>query len=125
MNDLKKNSLVKFELSEAGVRAYVYGEIDHHSAKYIREAIDEKIFEFRPLTLFLNLGAVDFMDSSGLGLIMGRYKLVRTYGGTTVIESPSHRVLKIIELARLSRIIKIQDDASHSDEEEAYADKEN
>jgi len=107
MNDAKKASLLSFEATEERLHVYVCGEIDHHSAKIIRDGIDEKIFELRPKELYINLKDVEFMDSSGLGLIMGRYKLMKIYGGRTLIESPSHRVLKIIELAQMGRIVDI------------------
>ena len=49
----------------------VRGEIDHHTASAIRQGIDATLFEKRPKKLLLDLSAVSFMDSSGLGLIMG------------------------------------------------------
>lgn len=107
MNDEKKKSVLSFSIVQDKLYAYVSGEIDHHSARIIREGIDEQIFSLRPRKLYINLKNVDFMDSSGLGLIMGRYKLMKVYGGKTYIESPSHRVLKIIELAQMGRIIDI------------------
>lgn len=110
MNEQKQEKLLSFEqIAEIkeGMRVFVHGEVDHHSAKPIRDMIDEKIYELRPKVLYLNLADVDFMDSSGLGLIMGRYKLMKLYGGKTCIEDPSHRVLKIIELAQMGRIIDI------------------
>lgn len=107
MNDSRKTSILKFDVEENDLYACILCEIDHHSAKLLREGIDEKIFEFRPRKLYIDLKNVDFMDSSGLGLIMGRYKLMKIYGGNTYICNPSHRVLKIIELAQMSRIIEI------------------
>ena len=103
----KKNTSLEFEHESGHLRAVLRGEIDHHSAKSIRDSIDEKIFETRPKLLILNFSHVEFMDSSGLGLIMGRYKLMNIYGGKTQIEDPSARVLKIIELAQMNRIIDI------------------
>lgn len=107
MNDTKKNSSFDSDISGKDIRVKIRGEIDHHSAKYIRDGIDELIFAHRPEKLYLNFRDVDFMDSSGLGLIMGRYKLMSIYGGKTYIEDPSHRVLKIIELAKMNRIVEI------------------
>ena len=107
MNDTKSSSILTFSSEEDRLYAYVCGEIDHHSAKILRDGIDERIFESRPKKLYIDLKGVDFMDSSGLGLLMGRYKLMRIYGGKTYIQNPSHRVLKIIELAQMGRIIDI------------------
>lgn len=84
------------------------GEIDHHMAFSIREQIDEMLKNKRPRILVLDLKNVYFMDSSGLGLIMGRYSLMEKLGGLLVVKNPSGRVKKIINLAGLERIIKIE-----------------
>ena len=107
MNEGKNTSLISFLKNDDRLYAFVRGEIDHHSAKLLRDGIDEKIFEVRPKSLYIDLSEVEFMDSSGLGLLMGRYKLMRVYGGKTYIQNPSHRVLKIIELAQMGRIIEV------------------
>ena len=85
----------------------VGGEIDHHSAVSVRTGIDARLQEERPSRVLLELSAVDFMDSSGLGLIMGRYALVKQYGGTLAVLNPSPAVLKIIRLAGMERMVSI------------------
>ena len=84
------------------------GEIDHHTAAVVRVSIDELIRSRAPRTLALDMSAVDFMDSSGLGLIMGRYSLMQTIGGDTVILDPSPATEKIMGLAGMERMIKIK-----------------
>ena len=84
------------------------GEIDHHSAVNMRGDIDRLVEERQPLTLVLDLSSIEFMDSSGLGLIMGRYKKMSGLGGELILYNPSHSILKICRLAGLSRFIKIQ-----------------
>ncbi len=83
------------------------GEIDHHSAAAMRAEADALINEYRPTRVELNLGKIEFMDSSGLGFIMGRYKLAQKNGGELVVKSPSKNVLKVCRLAGLERIVKI------------------
>ena len=85
----------------------VGGEIDHHSAVSVRTGIDEKIASDRPARVLLELSKVDFMDSSGLGLIMGRYALVQKYGGSFAVLDPSSAVLKIMRLAGMERMITV------------------
>ena len=58
--------------------------------------------------MVMNLSKIDFMDSSGLGLIMGRYALVQKLGGTFSISEPSERVMRVFELSGLGRIIRIE-----------------
>lgn len=91
----------------------VRGEIDHHSAVDIRGDIDKLIYELRPRRLVLDLSVVDFMDSSGLGLIMGRYSVMSRLGGETVLRDPSAAILKIIKLAGLERMIRIEKSKDH------------
>ena len=67
--------MVKLEEKENGLTAYLSGDIDHHTAGEIRELIDSKAEQVRPQTLNLDFKDVTFMDSSGIGLVMGRYKL--------------------------------------------------
>jgi len=86
----------------------VIGEIDHHSAAEIRQGIDFEIYEYRPQKLILDMSAVDFMDSSGLGLVLGRYAKMKEIGGELVVLNPGENVLKIIKLAGAERIIKIE-----------------
>ena len=97
------------EFSGGLIVARVLGEIDHHSAADIRKGIDCEIYEHRPQKLILDMSAVDFMDSSGLGLIMGRYALMQRIGGELCLKSPNERVMKILKLAGLDRIIKIEE----------------
>lgn len=95
--------------TENGVlHAKILGEIDHHSAKDLRESLDDAILHAKPKKVVLDLSAVDFMDSSGLGIIMGRYAFARKCGGTLVLADPSRRVARIIELAGLTRMIPIE-----------------
>lgn len=85
------------------------GEIDHHSAVSVRVALDEEISRLRPAKTVLDLGEIEFMDSSGLGLIMGRYSLMQKLGGTLTLKQPNERIVKIFELANLGRMICIED----------------
>lgn len=88
----------------------ILGDIDHHSAKFVREKIDAYIVGCKPTLFFLDLSAVDFMDSSGLGLILGRFNTAQEIGAEMRIYSPSRNVKKILELAGIERLIKIEGD---------------
>ena len=105
---MKDTELVKFELESGALYAHVVGEIDHHSALTVRQAIDTEIFTVRPEVLYLELSRVGFMDSSGLGLIMGRYSLMKKLGGRTVVLEPSEAIMRIVRLAGLERTVKIE-----------------
>ena len=86
--------------------ATLRGEIDHHSVTPVRARIDEELYRTRPKTLRIDVGQVDFMDSSGLGLIMGRLAKIRELGGTLTVASPSPRAVKMLKMAALDCLIE-------------------
>lgn len=94
--------------SDGVLIAKILGDIDHHGAKHIRDSIDSCIFDKKPESVYLDLSEVEFMDSSGLGLILGRYNTACEIGASLKIFSPSKSVRKILELAGIERIIKIE-----------------
>lgn len=80
------------------------GELDHHSAEKIREEIDltmDKGFK----NLIFNFSKVSFMDSSGIGVIIGRYKKVQRKGGITCITCLSDKIKRIFDISGLFKII--------------------
>ena len=76
--------------------------------KLLRKKADELIYKFMPSDVAVDLSGIEFMDSSGLGFIMGRYALQKKLGGNVTLKDPGARVNKIIALAGLERIIKIE-----------------
>lgn len=98
---------VKCVMKKDTLMIEIEGDVDHHTAKYIRSEIDKAIFYYRPKVALLNVGNVDFMDSSGLGLILGRYTSVREVGGILKIVNPSRDIEKILALAGIERLIPI------------------
>lgn len=83
------------------------GEIDHHSAAEIREGLDKMIAVSRPKVMVLELSGIDFMDSSGLGLVLGRYRRLNEMGSQMVIKNPGARTEKIFAMAGVDKLIKI------------------
>ena len=106
---IKKRCSYRVTRADGGLRITLEGEIDHHSAVSVRSEIDTVIYEERPDRVFFDMSEIDFMDSSGLGLIMGRYALMQRIGGELCLKSPNERVMKILKLAGLDRIIKIEE----------------
>lgn len=84
------------------------GEIDHHGIREVRESIDAQIDTAPPRTLALDMRGVSFMDSSGIGLVMGRYKIMSRYGGTVTILNPSPNIGRVLRLAGMDRLAKIE-----------------
>lgn len=82
------------------------GEIDQSCAAEIRTDIDREIHLKNAKNLILDLGDVSFMDSSGIGLIIGRYKQIKALGGKTMLIRPQPQVDKILELSGLKKIME-------------------
>lgn len=104
------------QMSERGVRClesdgsltiYLEGDIDHHSAQTIRCRIDTKLFLTRPRELVLDLSRVNFMDSAGLGLILGRFTKASELGVGFRLINPNRHIQKILDLAGMERLIPI------------------
>lgn len=104
----KQNCSLEFKTEGERLVVLICGEIDHYGAVSVRVGIDGEISRLRPRATVLDLSAIDFMDSSGIGLIMGRYAKMQSIGGELIIRSPSERVEKIIKLAGLLKIVKIE-----------------
>ena len=103
-----ENNRLTFDFNDGVLRVTIVGEINHHSAAFVRQKIDKKILELCPKNLVLDLADAPFIDSSGLGLIMGRYQCMQELGGTLTVANPSAGHQKIFELAGLNKLIKIK-----------------
>lgn len=93
--------------SEGNLVVKLDGEIDHHSAAEIRDGLDRLISENKPRNLVLELSGIDFMDSSGLGLVLGRYRRLTEMGAKMYIKNPGLRIEKILAMAGVDKLIKI------------------
>ncbi len=105
---IKQGARVVSENSAGVLKFKLLGDIDHHNAKMLRKQMDDDIFLWRPSRVELDLSAVDFMDSSGLGLIIGRFNTAAEIGGKLVLKRPTNRVEKVLSLAGIERIITIE-----------------
>ena len=97
----------KFEYKNDILKITLAGEIDHHSAKDVREEIDREIYMCRASNVFLDLKNVNFMDSSGLGLVLGRYSHVKETGGSLKVLNPCVSAERVLKLAGAEKIIPI------------------
>ncbi len=95
------------ENKDESLVAYLKGEIDHHNAVSIRQDIDFAVERHKPKELILDFEEVNFMDSSGIGLVMGRYKITKEYGGKVVVANSSAQIKKVMKLAGLEKLATI------------------
>jgi stage II sporulation protein AA (anti-sigma F factor antagonist) len=93
------------------------GELDHHTAELVRERVETALDREMCEHLVMNLEGLDFMDSSGLGVILGRYKRVTQAGGRMSLCSVNDQILKLFELSGMLKILRI-----YSTESQALAE---
>ena len=84
------------------------GTVDHHTLRDVLERLDTAICRSRAKTVVLDLEGVEFMDSAGLGLIMGRYTRVTDLGGKLILRGVNGEIYRIIRLAGLEKFIPIE-----------------
>lgn len=82
------------------------GELDHSMAAHIRAEVDALILDSRIKRLVFDLNELRFMDSSGIGLIIGRYKLMARRGGTVAVTGPDKHIDRIFEMAGLYQLVE-------------------
>ena len=96
---LQKDKTLLVEITE---------EIDHHSTEKMRRLIDDDITRYMPRKVILDFNKVSFMDSAGIGLIIGRYKLINMIGGELKIANVNTQIQKIFEMSGLLRLIPVE-----------------
>lgn len=82
-------------------------EIDHHSCEYIRRRSDFEISRYKPKKVIIDLQEVSFMDSSGIGMILGRYKQVIRNNGQMGVVNVCPNVKRIFEMSGIFKIISL------------------
>lgn len=107
---MQRGEYVMMEIKTEGQNMVVQlvGEIDHHSAGMMRQQIDARIQSDLPKRLYLDFSGVTFMDSSGVGLIMGRYRSMNLLGGTVLVKNAGGHLLRVMRLAGLERLVRFE-----------------
>lgn len=85
----------------------ISGDVDHSNALAIRKVIDEEINSKEIQDLLFDFSELEFMDSSGIGMILGRYKIISSLNGRVYIAQPNESVSKIINISGLHKIIPV------------------
>ena len=98
-------NLLKIYNDGRRITVSISGDIDHHSARELRISIDEVIENSRPELLIMDMENVGFMDSSGVGLIIGRAKAVKAVGGELAVKNARKEIADMIALSGMSYVI--------------------
>lgn len=105
---------ITFTEKDGILTAKLNGELDHCLAASVRERIDSEFYKRRPDMLILDISSITFMDSSGLGLIMGRYTACKRLGAKFKLYGADRRAKKILSLAGLCSVITLEDNNERS-----------
>jgi stage II sporulation protein AA (anti-sigma F factor antagonist) len=95
----EKDKLLTFKITE---------EIDHHSTEKLRRKMDNEITKFMPRKIVFDFNKVTFMDSAGIGMLIGRYKMIKMLGGTAELINVNLSIKKIFEMCGILKIIPIR-----------------
>lgn len=99
---------VRITTTPVRVTVAVSGEIDHHNAAIIRYEADEAIQSALAPNVRIDFGEVTFMDSSGIGFVMGRYRIVNSYGGNVEVVNLTDRIYSMMKLAGLDKLVTLR-----------------
>ncbi len=98
----KEDKLLIMEITE---------EIDHHTTEKIRRRADYEIQRYMPKKALFDFNNVSFMDSSGIGMVVGRYKLLAMLGGSLELANVNPSLERVFEMSGVSKIIPIHKNA--------------
>ena len=101
---------MKYEVQENCLTIFLPGELDHHNAEEIRKRSDYRIDQNHIRYVIFDFTDTTFMDSSGIGVIMGRYKRIYMLGGEVCAVHTSERMKKILTMSGVTRIMQIYEE---------------
>lgn len=98
---------INYEIDNRNLIVQLYGELDHHIAEEVREEIDLTINQNSIKNVIFDFTEMNFMDSSGVGVVIGRYRKVSKLGGKVAAINLNSQVRKIFDLSGMNKIIQI------------------
>ena len=101
---------LQIELKNGVMTAVLRGDLDHHTAGKLREQIDDAARKVKPRVLRLDFSGVPFMDSSGIGLILGRVRLAALWNGRVAVSGLSPQLRRMAELSGIASLATLEDE---------------
>lgn len=99
---------MKYTYDEGKLIINLEEELDMKSCKVLRTVIDGYIMKYQPKEFTIDLSEVKFMDSSGIGLLLGRYNLIKLLDGKMVIINPTTSIKRMLELSNVASNIEMR-----------------
>lgn len=104
---MRRNMEINLEIKDNYLIIYLPKELDHHTARDIREEADKILNEEVLEGVIFDFNNTAFMDSSGIGMIMGRYKMISQKGGIVGVTGINAAIHRILELSGLYKIVEV------------------
>ena len=98
--------MFSYELRRNTLTVYLTGELDHRMAEALRAELDALLEDARIRRLVFDLRDLEFMDSSGIGLVIGRYKRMLRRGGSVAVTEPGARVDQIFRMSGIYQLVE-------------------
>ena len=106
----RRSIIMKYQVQENCLTIYLPSEVDHHNAEEMRKNADALIERNHIKFVIFDFEMTDFMDSSGIGVIMGRYKIIRLVGGEVWAVHANARIKKILTMSGMTKIMQIYEE---------------
>ena len=100
--------MLKHTRQRERLTVYLTGELDHCSAQTIRMDLDRLIADPTLKHMLLDLGSLTFMDSSGIGVILGRYRTLAARGGSVSVRGMNPQITRVFQLSGMGQIIQVE-----------------
>ena len=98
--------MFSYDLRRGTLTVHLSGELDHNMAAYVRRETDDLLEDARIRRLVFDLSGLEFMDSSGIGLVIGRYKSMVRRGGSVAVTDPGARIDRIFQMSGLYQLVE-------------------
>ncbi|OAA94575.1 anti-sigma F factor antagonist [Clostridium coskatii] len=105
---------LEFNVKDNKLIVSMRGELDHHSAEEVRNKIDDRLDREGLNKLIMDFSGVSFMDSSGIGVVIGRYKKLNSADGSVCIVGAINSVKRVFELSGMFKIIGLYDSVAEA-----------
>ena len=101
---------MEYQVQENCLTIFLPKEVDHHNAEIIRQDADRVIENIHIKYVIFDFEQTEFMDSSGIGAIMGRYRIIRLIGGEVWAVHTNARIRKILTMSGITKIMQIYEE---------------
>ncbi len=98
-----------FTIQDRNLIVTIEGEVDHHTSVEIRERVDREYQRRRARNIIFDFSNIQFMDSSGIGVLMGRYRNVMILGGNVALYGVGDQVDRVLSISGIYKIMKNYD----------------